>query len=252
MSTSTMLENLRKRKRSSASNPPLSNKLRQATDESVSDSEAGENESVSSEDEVDPEDIQWDSDDLDELEDDEEPQAENETEPQQNESIASSTVPKKNLKPISKHKVDQSREAISKTGVIYLSRIPPGLNPTKIRQLLSIFSSPVLRIFLAPESQAVYLRRTKSGDSKKKQFTEGWVEFADKKVAKKVVQMLNAGRVGQRKGDKWFDDLWCMKYLPKFKWHHLTEQIGTAPLNSKSAIYCRVGFIATSLGWSNL
>ena len=55
---------------------------------------------------------------------------------------------------------------------------------------------------------------------------EGWVEFEDKKAAKRVAELLNAQRIGTKKGDFWYDDLWSMKYLPKFKWHHLTEQIG--------------------------
>lgn len=126
---------------------------------------------------------------------------------------------------LSTKKFSDSREAIAKTGVIYLSRIPPRLSPTKIRQLLGPYGT-VLRIFLAPESTATYHRRIKSGGSRKKQFTEGWIEFEDKKVAKKVAVMLNAERIGGKKGDFLYDDLWCMKYLPKFKWHHLTAQIG--------------------------
>jgi ESF2/ABP1 family protein len=232
MSTLAGQENQRKRKRSSNADTSPKNKLRQLTDESPAESEAEQSQSPESEHEDSGDGIQWHSDDFDELEDDEDDEdgedalSENEAEPS---STPSNTQPKKKLKPVSQNKVAQSREATAKTGVIYLSRIPPKLNPTKIRQLLSVFNSPVLRIFLAPESQAVYLRRTKSGDSKKRQFTEGWVEFADKKVAKKVVLMLNAERIGGRKGDKWYDDLWCMKYLPKFKWHHLTEQIGAFP-----------------------
>ena len=42
--------------------------------------------------------------------------------------------------------------------------------------------------------------------------------------------MLNAERMGAKKGDALYDDLWCIKYLPKFKWHHLTEQIGMLPV----------------------
>ena len=127
-------------------------------------------------------------------------------------------------------KVSETRATIAKSGVIYLSRIPPRLSPTKIRQLLSPYGSTILRIFLAPESTAEYSRRVKSGGSKRRQFTEGWVEFQDKKVANKVAGLLNAQRIGTKKGDFWYDDLWCIKYLPKFKWHHLTEQIGNAPL----------------------
>jgi ESF2/ABP1 family protein len=128
---------------------------------------------------------------------------------------------------LSSRKVAESRAAIAKTGVVYLSRVPPRLSPTKIRQLLSPFGSPVLRIFLAPESMADYTRRIKSGGTKRKQYTEGWVEFEDKKVAKMVAEMLNAQRIGNKKSDFLYDDLWCIKYLPKFKWHHLTEETGT-------------------------
>ena len=232
MSTSAGDENLRKRKRSANSDSLPSKKVIQVeNDDSASESEAEGSQSQASEGNAPDDDINWHSDDFDELEDDDEDPP-SETEANNNPETPSNTLPpsKKKLKPLSHNKVVQSREAIAKTGVIYLSRIPPKLNPTKIRQLLSVFKSPVLRIFLAPESQAVYLRRTKSGDSKKRQFTEGWVEFADKKVAKKVATMLNAERIGGKKADKWYDDLWCMKYLPKFKWHHLTEQIGILPL----------------------
>jgi ESF2/ABP1 family protein len=198
----------------------------------------------SASDEVDPQStdeheadaVEWDSDDLDELAEDDaestEEVAEQALEQAPQDNPLSAAPPKKKLKPLSKQKLAESRTAIQNTGVLYLSRIPPKLNPTKIRQLLSVFDSPVLRIFLAPESEVVYRRRIKSGDNKKRQFTEGWVEFAEKKVAKKVALMLNAERIGGRKGDKWYDDLWNLKYLPRFKWHHLTEQIGTPPARS--------------------
>jgi len=123
--------------------------------------------------------------------------------------------------------ITDSQFAIAKTGVLYLSRIPPRLTPQKIRQLLAPFGSPILRIFLAPESTEEYTRRTKAGGAKKRRFIEGWIEFEDKKVAKRVAESLNAERIGSKKGDFLYDDLWCLKYLPKFKWHHLTEQIGT-------------------------
>lgn len=38
--------------------------------------------------------------------------------------------------------------------------------------------------------------------------------------------MLNAQPIGGKKGTRWRDDVWTMKYLPKFKWNMLTEQIG--------------------------
>jgi len=52
------------------------------------------------------------------------------------------------------------------------------------------------------------------------------VEFKDKKVARSVAEMLNAQPIGGKKGSRWRDDVWTMKYLPKFKWNMLTEQVG--------------------------
>jgi ESF2/ABP1 family protein len=34
-------------------------------------------------------------------------------------------------------------------------------------------------------------------------FTEAWVEFSDKSVAKTVASMLNAEVIGGKKGDRW-------------------------------------------------
>ena len=51
-------------------------------------------------------------------------------------------------------------------------------------------------------------------------------QFKDKRVARSVAEMLNAQPIGGKKGSRWRDDVWTMKYLPKFKWHMLTEQIG--------------------------
>lgn len=52
------------------------------------------------------------------------------------------------------------------------------------------------------------------------------MEFKDKKIARSVAEMLNAQPIGGKKGSRWRDDIWTMKYLPKFKWNMLTEQVG--------------------------
>ena len=52
------------------------------------------------------------------------------------------------------------------------------------------------------------------------------MEFKDKKIARSVADMLNAQSIGGKKGTRWRDDVWTMKYLPKFKWNMLTEQVG--------------------------
>ena len=75
------------------------------------------------------------------------------------------------------------------------------------------------------DAKRAYLRR-KYTATKKAHYTEGWVEFKDKRVARSIADMLNAQPIGGKKGSRWRDDVWTMKYLPKFKWNMLTEQIG--------------------------
>lgn len=41
--------------------------------------------------------------------------------------------------------------------------------------------------------------------------------------------MTMTPRTGGRKRSYYAYDLWNIKYLPKFKWHHLTERIGMRP-----------------------
>lgn len=45
----------------------------------------------------------------------------------------------------------------------------------------------------------------------------GWIEFADKKVAKQVAESLNNTAIGGKKGDFYHDDIWNLKYLKNFK-----------------------------------
>jgi ESF2/ABP1 family protein len=114
--------------------------------------------------------------------------------------------------------------AIKKSGVVYISRIPPFMKPHKLRSLLSNYGT-INRIFLAPEDPMAHQRRVRNGGNKKKMYTEGWVEFVNKKDAKDVCAMLNAQTIGGKKGSYYRDDIWTLKYLNGFKWHHLTEQI---------------------------
>ena len=64
------------------------------------------------------------------------------------------------------------------------------------------------------------------GGNKKGSFTEAWVEFEKKKVAKRVAAFLNNTRIGGKKSDFFASDLWNIKYLHKFKWTDLTQAIG--------------------------
>lgn len=115
-------------------------------------------------------------------------------------------------------------EAIKKSGVVYLSRIPPFMKPAKLRSLLEPYGT-INRIFLAPEDDAARARRLRGGGNKKRIYTEGWVEFVKKRHAKAACELLNARNIGGKKGSYYRDDLWNLLYLNGFKWHNLTEQI---------------------------
>lgn len=100
----------------------------------------------------------------------------------------------------------------------------------KVKDLLSRFGK-IGRVFLAPEDPKAYARRVRFGGNKKRNFEEGWVEFLDKKDAKMVAETLNTNIIGGKKNNFYYDDVWNIKYLPKFKWHHLQAQIGMISLS---------------------
>ncbi|XP_026189516.1 activator of basal transcription 1 isoform X2 [Mastacembelus armatus] len=108
-------------------------------------------------------------------------------------------------------------------GIIYLGHIPPRLRPKHLRNLLSVYGE-IGRIFLQPEDGQVRKRKRKSG-LRRCDFTEGWVEFRDKRVAKKVAASLHNTPMGTRKRQRFTSDLWCIKYLHRFQWTHLSERL---------------------------
>ncbi|XP_050945423.1 pre-rRNA-processing protein ESF2-like isoform X1 [Cucumis melo] len=108
-------------------------------------------------------------------------------------------------------------------GICYLSRVPPHMDPLRLRQILSQYGE-IQRIYLAPEDAASQVQRKRAGGFRGQFFSEGWVEFTDKRVAKKVANMLNGEPIGGRKRSSFYYDLWNIKYLSKFKWDDLTEE----------------------------
>ncbi|XP_070767059.1 activator of basal transcription 1 [Enoplosus armatus] len=108
-------------------------------------------------------------------------------------------------------------------GIIYLGHIPPRFRPKHLRNLLSVFGE-IGRIFLQPEDGQVRRRKKKSG-LRRCDFTEGWVEFRDKRVAKRVAASLHNTPMGTRKRQRFSSDLWSIKYLHRFQWTHLSERL---------------------------
>ena len=56
--------------------------------------------------------------------------------------------------------------------------------------------------------------RSKRKDKLARTFTEGWVEFMSKRIAKQVASNLNLTQVGGKKRSKSHDVIWNIKYLP--------------------------------------
>lgn len=119
--------------------------------------------------------------------------------------------------PLSKPKKDKS-------GVLYLSRVPPFMKPTVLRSLLTPYGA-VGKIFLTPESAASRSQRLRGGGTRRKLFLDGWVEFLHKRDAKFVADNLNAQTMGGKKRGRWHDEVWNIKYLSGIKWNHLVETI---------------------------
>mmetsp|Transcript_18816 Transcript_18816/g.29146 ORF Transcript_18816/g.29146 Transcript_18816/m.29146 type:complete len:272 (+) Transcript_18816:65-880(+) len=115
-------------------------------------------------------------------------------------------------------------KVLKKRGIVYIARIPPRMGPAKVKTLLSDFGE-VTRVYLVEEDKAASKRRKKAGGSHGKRYIEGWVEFANKKVAKQVGEELNNTPISNKKRDKHYGEIWNVKYLRKFMWSHLTEKV---------------------------
>ncbi|TKY46483.1 Pre-rRNA-processing protein esf2 [Spatholobus suberectus] len=122
-----------------------------------------------------------------------------------------------------KKKKVASKDA-ERRGVCYLSRIPPHMDHVKLRHILSQFGD-IQRIFLAPQDSAAQVPAKRSRGSRDQAYSEGWVEFSNKSVAKRVANMLNGEQIGGKKRSSFYYDLWNIKYLSKFKWDDLTEEL---------------------------
>ncbi|XP_043936632.1 activator of basal transcription 1 [Protopterus annectens] len=120
-------------------------------------------------------------------------------------------------------KGNESKKSVP--GIIYLGYIPPLMRPSHVRHLLSAHGE-VGRIFLQPRDKPIpKKKKKKQSGGNARNFTEGWVEFRDKRIAKLVAASLNGTPIGTRKRSRFHDDLWTMKYLHRFKWIHLSEQL---------------------------
>ncbi|CAH9140273.1 unnamed protein product [Cuscuta epithymum] len=128
-----------------------------------------------------------------------------------------------NRKKKRKLKLREEAKKAGKRGVCYISRVPPHMDPVKLRQILSQFGE-IQRIYLVPENPAAQMNSKRADAYRGQGFSEGWVEFTKKSIAKRVAKMLNGQQIGGRKRSAFYYDLWNIKYLSKFKWDDLTEE----------------------------
>jgi len=54
-----------------------------------------------------------------------------------------------------------------------------------------------------PEDESLRLHRKKTGGNKRQRYTEGWVEFTDKKMARMVAEALNGQKMGRCRLTQW-------------------------------------------------
>ncbi|EDV19713.1 uncharacterized protein TRIADDRAFT_33041 [Trichoplax adhaerens] len=117
-----------------------------------------------------------------------------------------------------------------KSGIVYISRIPPHMNPLKIQRIFSRYGQ-INRIFLQPIGYSLMINIRNSTEivrSKRihetKLYSEGWIEFKKKKIAKSVAFSLNNTKIGRKNRGYYDHDFWNLKYLRKFRWSHLNEK----------------------------
>merc|ERR1719273_1793262 len=92
------------------------------------------------------------------------------------------------------------------------------MNVTQTTAFFSEFGR-VGRVFLQPD------KTDKQKGKYNRVFSEGWVEFMSKKVARVAAERLNCQPVGGKRKSKAHDQTWNIKYLPRFKWVHLSERL---------------------------
>lgn len=135
-----------------------------------------------------------------------------------------STFGQEKLKKLTAKQVEREQKKIKRSGVVYLSSIPPYMKPVKMRQVMERFG-PVGRIFLEVENARAHRSRVKSGGNRKKKYDEGWVEFVNKKDAKLAAETMNGNIIGGKKHSFYHDDILNIKYLHGFKWRDLTSAL---------------------------
>ena len=131
-----------------------------------------------------------------------------------------------NEKDIDEYNIDENdltleelKEKIRRSGVLYMSRVPIGMKISELRKLLEDYGME--RCYLVPLK-----KKMENIDGKKVQaYKEGWIEFNDKIYAKLAEYQLNGRPIRGSRKCPYKDELWNLKYLHKFKWNDLIENL---------------------------
>ncbi|EFA76667.1 RNA-binding region RNP-1 domain-containing protein [Heterostelium album PN500] len=121
------------------------------------------------------------------------------------------------IKPMSKERVQQLEQENQEKGIIYLSTIPEKMTPSKLKNLLLKYGTVTrMKLIKANVDRKAY---------RNDMYKEGWIEFSEKKIARKIALLLHNQPMGGKNRDIHKDCLWNIIYLPKFKWHHLMDKL---------------------------
>eukprot|EP01006_Ploeotia_vitrea_P054686 TRINITY_DN67918_c10_g9_i1.p1 TRINITY_DN67918_c10_g9~~TRINITY_DN67918_c10_g9_i1.p1 ORF type:complete len:198 (-),score=11.74 TRINITY_DN67918_c10_g9_i1:388-981(-) len=115
------------------------------------------------------------------------------------------------------------RLSTSKPGVVYMPFVPVGIsNGIQIQDTLE--KNAGVRIL------NVKLNKQLNANSRKTDtriFQDGWIEFANKKSAKRIAKALNAtplGSVGSNKKHRAASELWGLRYVKGVTWADVLEE----------------------------
>jgi ESF2/ABP1 family protein len=121
-------------------------------------------------------------------------------------------------------KAKRYEEKQQQAGIVYMTRVPPTVGPGAVRGMLSQFGT-ILRVFFKPESDESLRRRRQKSKSSARRYEGGWIEFSDKRHAKKCAVVLNGQSMGLNTTARHLrDDIWMLQYLSKVKWNDLRLQ----------------------------
>lgn len=165
------------------------------------------------------------SSDEEEAEEPENEESEDEAQENEEKSESDSEAQEGEKMEVDKEKKTKDLKKMKKPGLIYISNIPKHMNVAILKEFLEEYGE-VGRIYLVPEKK--FKHKKVNAKNKKPlaiHFTEGWVEFESKKVAKFVAENLNAKPITRKKNSRFCDVLWNIKYLSGFKWAHLSMRL---------------------------